>query len=402
MKSHLIRVMYLALVMLLLAACGQQAQPNTDTGAGADNSVATEGTEPEAEADPDPEAEATEPEAEADPDPEPAETEEGAAAGAGTDSEAGLVVYSARKEELMKPLVEAFEEETGIDVTLKTGKPGELQLQIQQEKGSPAGDVFFTTDAAGAEALRQQGLLEPYKSPNAEQVPAEFKAEDGAWTGVIGRSRNLMYNTELLDSADVPDSILDLTDPKYKDKVAMASIEEGGVRLWLAWLLLERGEEFTQKFVSDLKANGIKVLSDHTAVANAVSSGEIPLGVVNHYYYVPQKREGKPVGLVYPDQGADEMGTLVIPLAIGILEGAEHEDTAKRFVDFALSAEGQEPLTTQENEFPLVAGQHLGAAKVEGVKTIDEIKRPEVNFTELAEAEKRAVELFGPDLTAGE
>lgn len=394
MKSNVVRLLCLALVTLLIVACGQQSQApeigaNTEDNATASTNAQAEATEPQPEADPDPEA-----------DPEPEETEGAAAAAA--DGDAGLVIYSARKEELMKPLVEAFEEETGIDVTLKTGKPGELQLQIQQEKGNPGGDVFFTTDAAGAEALRQQGLLEAYQSPNAEQVPAEFKAEDGTWTGVIGRSRNIMYNTELLQASEAPDSILDLTDPKYKDKLAMASIEEGGVRLWLAWLILERGEEFTQKFVSDLKANGMKVLADHTAVANAVSSGEIPIGIVNHYYYVPAKREGKPVALVYPDQGEGEMGTLVIPLAVSILEGAEHEDAAKKFVDFALSSEGQEPLTTQENEFPLVAGEDLGAAKVEGVRQIDEIQRPEVDFTKLAEAEKRAVELFGPELTAGE
>ncbi len=387
MNHNLIRIMCLVMATLVLAACGTAAPVGTGA-QGETGAVRTPtSSQPAAEAD-------------LEADPEPQETETGANAAAGEN--AGLVVYSARKEELMKPLVEAFEKETGIDVTLRTGKPGELQLQIQQEKGSPGGDVFFTTDAGGAETLRQQGLLEPYKSPNAGNVPAEFKAADGSWTGVIGRSRNIMYNTELVQAADVPKSIFELTQPKYKDKVAMASIEEGGVRLWLAWLMLEKGEEFVQKYVSDLKANGVKVLPDHTAVAEAVAKAEIPYGIVNHYYYVGEKRENEPVGLVYPDQGANDPGTLVIPLAVGILEGAEHEEAAKKFVDFALSSKGQQPLTEQENEFPLVAGQGLGAAKVEGVKTIDEIKRPKVDFTELAEAEKRVVEMFTEELTAGE
>jgi len=273
---------------------------------------------------------------------------------------------------------------------------------MTQERGSPRGDVFFTTDAGGAENLRLQGLLEPYVSPNAANVPAEFKSPDGAWTGVIGRSRNIMYNTERVKPEDAPDSITDLTDPRWKGQAAMASIAEGGVRLWLAWLLLEKGEAWTVKYVNDLKANGMKVLPDHTDVANAVGRGEVSLGIVNHYYYVFEKRDGSPVGLIYPDQGEGEMGTLVVPLAVSMIKGAPHPSAAKQFVDFALSADGQQPLTTQESEFPLVEGADLGSAKMQDVRTISEIKRPNVDFTELAKAEKRAVELFTPILGGGE
>ncbi len=310
-----------------------------------------------------------------------------------------LVIYSARKEELMQPLVDAFKRRyPAVNVTVKSGAPGELVLLIQQEQSSPRGDVFFTTDAAGTEALRQEGLLEPYRSPSASKVPDEFKAADGAWTGVIGRARVIMINTQLLTAAQAPQSVLELTDPKWKDKLAMASIREGGVRLWLASLLLEKGEEWTKQYVDGLKANNIKVLANHTEVANAVARGEIPVGLINHYYYVPKAREGAPVALVYPDQGPDQIGTLVMPLAIGIVKGARNLDQAKAFIDFSLSSEGQEPLTTQEQEFPLVPGVGLGDSAAPGVKPIDEIKRPRVDFTQLAQAEKRAVELFTPQL----
>lgn len=315
-----------------------------------------------------------------------------------------LTIYSARKEELMKPLVDAFEAKTGIDVTLKSGKPAELAVTIQQEKSKPLGDIFFTTDAGGAENLRQLGLLEPYNSPNAAGVPAEFKAPDGSWTGVIGRSRNIIYNTELVEPADVPDSIYDLTDPKYKNKVAIASIEEGSVRLWLAWLLLEKGKDAAVKYIRDLKANGAIVLAENEDVARAVGSGEIPIGITNHYYYVFQKRDNKPVALVYPDQGPHEQGTLVIPLAVSIIKGARNMDAAKQFVDFALSPEGQGTLTKQESEFPLSPGVGLGEAQAEGVKPIDAIKRPAVDFGKLADAEEDMTEedLFTNELTAGE
>jgi iron(III) transport system substrate-binding protein len=309
-----------------------------------------------------------------------------------------LTVYSARKEALMEPLVQAFQQTTGVEVTLKSGAPGELALLIEQEKGSPRGDVFFTTDAAGAEMLRQKGLLEPYQSPNAERVPDEFKAADGSWVGVVGRSRNIMINTSLIAEAEAPKSVFDLTQPRFNNKLAMASIREGGVRLWLASLLLERGEELTTKYINELKANGIKVLANHTEVAEAVARGEVAVGLQNHYYYVPKALAGAPVALVYPDQGPNEMGTLVTPLAMGILKGARNGPQAMAFVDFALSPAGQAPLTTQEQEFPLVSGVGLGAATAPGVRTIDQIKRPRLDWVKLAESEKRAVQLFTPIL----
>ncbi len=336
-------------------------------------------------------------------------TRTGSAASAPAPGSGGkLTIYSARKEELMKPLVDAFQKQTGIEVTLKTVGAGELAALIEQERGRGGADAFFTTDAASAEALRQKALLEPYQSPNAARVPAEFKAADGAWTGVIGRSRNIIYNTNVTQPADLPDSVFDLTDPKYKDKIAIASIREGSVRLWLASLLLERGEDFTVKYLNDLRANGLKVLTNHSEVTNAVSRGEVAYGLTNHYYYViaykdaQKKNENLPLGLIYPDQGQNDPGTLVIPLAVGIVKGAKNPDAAKRFVDFALSEEGQLPLTTQENEFPLVPGVGLGSAAVPGVKSIDEIKRPATDFTKLADAERRAVELFTPILSGGQ
>lgn len=313
-----------------------------------------------------------------------------------------VVIYSARKEELMKPLVDAFTVKTGVKVTLKSGGAGELATLIDQEKGSPRGDVFFTTDAASAEGLRQKGLFEPYVSPNAASVPTEFKATEGGWTGVIGRSRNIIYNTDLVKSGDAPKSVFELTDAKYKGKVAMASIREGSVRLWLDSLVQIKGEEFTTKYINDLLANGLKVLPNHTEVSKAVASGEYAFGLTNHYYYAIEKNRNQnvPLGLIYPDQGPNDIGTLVIPLSVSVIKGAKNQAAARAFVDFALSPDGQLPLTTQENEFPLTVGTPLGAASAPGVRTIGEIKRPTIDFAKLAEIEKRVVEIFTPLLGA--
>lgn len=312
-----------------------------------------------------------------------------------------LTVYSARREELMKPLIDAFTAKTDVKVVLKSGAAGEMALLIEQERSSPRGDAFFTTDAASAEGLRQKGLLETYVSPNAAPIPAEFKAADGGWTGVIGRSRNIIYNTQAIKADDAPKSVFELTDPKYKGKLAMAAIREGGVRLWLASLVQLRGEAFTVKYINDLLANGMKVLPNHTETVQATVRGEYSLCLANHYYYVIERNKNVnvPLGLIYPDQGANDLGTLVIPLAVAAIKGAKNLPQAKAFVDFALSQDGQLPLTTQENEFPLTPGTPLGASAAPSVKTIDQIKRPVTDFTKLAEIEKRVVEVFTPLLS---
>jgi iron(III) transport system substrate-binding protein len=412
MRTSFRVLLLLTSLVLLVAACAPAAAPPPTSASAPATAPTTAAVAPTVApvADPDPEAVAeSSPVPVADPDPEAVSTTGAAvasAAPAATSAAApstlsgDLVVYSARKEELLQPLLDAFKQRyPDVVVTVKSGAAGELGQLITQERSSPRGDIFFTTDAAGIEQLRQDGLMEPYRSPNAAKVPDEFKAADGGWTGAIGRSRNFMVNTELLGVDQAPHSIFELTDPKWKGKLAMASIKEGGVRLWLAWLIQELGEEKTIEFMDGLKANEIEVLANHSEVANAVARGEFPIGILNHYYYVPMAREGKPVALIYPDQGPDEMGTLVIPLAVGIVKGAQHLDTAKAFVDFALSPEGQVPLTTQENEFPLSAGTSLGAAAAPGVLSIDQIKRPTVDFSALAAAEKRAVELFTPMLS---
>ena len=313
-------------------------------------------------------------------------------------TEGELVLYSARKEDLMQPVIDLFQEKTGVKVTVKSGAPGELALLIEQEKSSPRGDVYFTTDVATAESLRLKALLEPYKSPSAATIPDEFKATDGAWTGVIGRARTIMYNTRLLTPEQAPKSVFELTDARWKDKVAVASIREGGVRLWLASLILQNGEDFAVKYVNDLKNNGVKVLANHTEGRKAVGRGEVPVGLTNHYYYVFEKKDGSPVDQVYPDQGPNDVGTLVTPLVVAIMKGAQHPQAARAFVDFVLTPEGVQPMTTQEAEFPLVPGASLGDAGVPGVKPIDQIKRPSVDVTALAAAQQRAVELFTPVL----
>ena len=195
-----------------------------------------------------------------------------------------LTIYSARKEELIKSAIDAFQQETGIKVTLLTGKAGELARRIEIEKGDPKGDLFLGTTAGVTELLRRRGLLESYASPYARELPEEFKAPDGTWVGITGRVRVIIYNKNLVKEADAPRSFFDLTDPKWRGKVVVASMGERTTVGHLAAIMAVKGEEFTARYVKALKNNGLKILNNNTEVRKAVTSGEYAIGITNHYY----------------------------------------------------------------------------------------------------------------------
>ncbi len=313
---------------------------------------------------------------------------------AGTES---VVVYSARKEELLKPVVDGFERASGIKVTLLSGKAGELARRIETERANPRSDVFVGTTAGISELLRERGLLEPPDGRSVEQIPAEFRAPDGSWIGVTGRARVIIYNTALVPAGEAPRSFFDLTDPKWRGKVAVASIAERTTVGHLATIWKLRGESFTRAFVTRLRANGLKVLSNNTEVRKAVAGGEYPIGITNHYYYLVQLHESpqSPLGIVYPDQGPNEMGAPVQTITASITRGAPHPEAAHRFMEYLISPEGNRLLVVESFELPILNGvAPVGLDR--GIKPIGQFKRAHVTQLESAELEPTIEKAFGP------
>ena len=310
-----------------------------------------------------------------------------------------VVVYSARKEELIRPALDAFQKETGIKITLLSGKVGDLARRIELEKSDPKGDVFLGTTAGIAELLRRKGLLAPYFSPAAQEVPEEFRAPDGGWVALTGRVRVLIYNRTLVSQRDLPRSYFDLTDPKWKGKVAVASMGERTTVSWLAAVMALKGEEATRRYVRGLRENGLKVLNNNTEVRKAVARGEYAIGISNHYYYLLQLQEDpqSPVRILYPDQGPGDIGTPVFSITAGIMKGAKHPEAARALVDFLLRPQGNRLLVQGEFEIPLIAGVPV-PGEDKGVKGLGQFKKARVTQLQLADLEPKVEKLFGPSL----
>lgn len=300
-----------------------------------------------------------------------------------------LVIYSGRKEKAIKPVVDAFTKQTGIQVDLKVGKTAGLANEIRMEKSRPRADLYISTESGIVEILTKDGLLEPYQSAMTKAVPDEFKSSTGTWTGISGRARVILYNKNLVSEKDVPRSIFDLTNPKWKDKLAIAGTRERTSLAWAAALVAVKGESTAREFLKGLHANNLKVLTDNTEVWQGVGRGEFALGLTNSPNYYLARQNNLPVGVVYPDQEPSGLGTPVNPNVAAVIKGAANPEAAHKFIDFLLSPEGQRILVMQEYEIPLIADADTGE-----VVPLKSIKRTVVTAQRLAELEEPTLKIL--------
>jgi len=274
-----------------------------------------------------------------------------------------LVIYSGRSEPLILPVVEAFQAKyPAVEVLLKTGSNSELANALIEEQSNPQADVFISTELFTIQALAQQGALQPYLPMGADKLLAGFSAPDQTWVGLTRRARVILYNTQRVDPQDLPASIFDLTDPKWKGQVASAGSTNGSMQAQIAAMRQLLGEAATEAWLRGLIENKVTFFGGHTDVRKAVGAGEFKLGLVNHYYYHLQQAEGSPVGVIFPDQGEGQIGLITNATAAGIVRGAPNLAAARALLDFLVSREGQKLFAELNYEYPLLEGVELHPA----------------------------------------
>ena len=285
-----------------------------------------------------------------------------------------LVIYSGRAEPLLQPVIDAFKAKfPNVEVLLKAGSNSELANALIEEQANPQADVFITTELFTVQSLAQQGIFQSYLPAGADQLPAEFIGPDNLWTGLTRRARVIMYNADLVSQEELPTSIFDLTDPKWKGQIAAAGSTNGSMQAQIAAMRQLIGEEETQAWLNGLITNEVTFFGGHTDVRKAVGAGEFKLGLVNHYYYHLQKAEGSNVGIIFPDQNEGQIGLITNATAAAVVNGAPHVDAAQAFMDFLVSPEGQKLFAEQNYEYPLLPGVelHSDVLPLEGMRFAD-------------------------------
>jgi len=318
-----------------------------------------------------------------------------ALAGCGGDGDAAqdgtLTVYSGREEELVEPLFEQFEQETGIAVDVRYGDSAELAATIAEEGENSPADVFFAQDPGSLGAVEEQGLLASLPDSILNLVDQRFRDPDGHWVGTSGRARVVVYNTDEVAEGELPDSVFDLTDPKWKDKIGIAPTN-ASFQAFVSAMILELGEQRTRDWLEQLKANSPRLYEKNTPIVEAAATGEIEVGLVNHYYLYLVKEEQPDAPIANHFLEGDDPGALVSVAGAGILEDAEHEDAARRFVEFLLSNEGQRFYVdeAEEAEYPLIAG--IDAKP--GLPPLEELEGPQIALDDLGPQLERTLELL--------
>jgi iron(III) transport system substrate-binding protein len=364
-RGMLRRTLPLLLLLLVLslvaAACG---------GGG---SATPEGTEAPTGA---PTSEPTEPAAATDD--AAATPTEAATEAAGADAEGPLTIYSGRSEELVGPLMEQFTAATGIEVEVRYGDTAELAATILEEGQNSPADVYFGQDAGALGALASEGILAPLPEAELDRVAERFRASDGTWVGVSGRSRVIAYNTDTLSEEEVPDSVLDLTDEAWNGRVGWAP-SNGSFQAFVTAMRVELGDDAAQQWLEDMVANGAQVYEKNTAIVEAVGRGEIDLGLVNHYYLYQYNQEDPsfPVANAFLEGG--DVGALVNVAGAGVLTTTDQQSAAEEFVAFLLSTEGQEYFREETFEYPLVEGIPAD----ESLPELTSIETPELDLGDI-------------------
>jgi iron(III) transport system substrate-binding protein len=311
--------------------------------------------------------------------------------GAAQGSDTKLVVYSGREEELVEPLFEMFAEQAGIDVDVRYGDSAELAATIAEERENSPADVFFAQDPGSLGAVEKEELLAELPDEILDRVPERFRDPDGHWVGTSGRARVVAYNTDELSAAELPNSILDYTDARWKGKIGLPPTN-ASFQAFVSAMMLTLGEERTREWLEGIKANDPKLYEKNTPVVEAVAAGEIQVGFVNHYYLYLVKEEQPDAPVANDFLPGDDPGALVSVAGAAILEGADNEDAARRFVEFLLSDEGQRFYVdeAEEAEYPLIDG----IEPKEGLPPLIELQGPQIELDQLGPQLEKTLELL--------
>lgn len=290
-----------------------------------------------------------------------------------------VTIYSGRNEGLIGDLIGEFERETGIDAEVRYGDTAELAAQILEEGDNSPADVFFSQDAGALGALAKENRLTKLPDDLLNRVDARFRSDDGLWVGTSGRVRVLVHNTDLVPAADLPASVLDLVDPAWKGKVGWAPTN-GSFQAFVTALRILKGEDAARDWLEGMKANEPVVFESNGAITRAVGEGELPTGLVNHYYlYEVQAEEGKTYPIANHFFAAGDVGSLVNVAGVGILGTADHPDKALAFADFLLKEDAQDYFADRTWEYPLIAGV---SAEPE-LTPLADIQSPDIDLSDL-------------------
>ena len=302
-----------------------------------------------------------------------------------------VVVYSARIEQLIKPMFDAFTKETGIKVKYTTDNEGALLARLEAEGKNTPADMLITADAGNLWAAARAGLLKPIQSDVLEKnIPAHLQDPQNEWFGLSIRARTIIYNTNKVKPGELS-TYEDLADPKWSKRLCLRTSKKVYNQSLVAMMIAEHGEAETEKIVKGWVANlATDPLSDDTRALEFVAAGKCDVTVVNTYYYgrLMQKDPKLPLAVFWPNQS--QGGVHVNISGAGITRYGKHPQAAIQLLEFLSSEKAQNLFADVNMEYP--ANPNI---KVDTfVASWGDFKQNPMNLAKAGELQTEAVKLM--------
>jgi iron(III) transport system substrate-binding protein len=283
-----------------------------------------------------------------------------AACGAGAGrSEPTLVLYNGQHPQTTDSLVAGFERQTGIKVAVRSNDEDVLADQIVEEGDASPADLIYTENSPALEYLQSKNLLASVPRSTLVHVPAKYDSPDSDWVGVSARVSVLVYNTKMLTASQLPTSVLSLAEPRWKGLLGIAPGETDFQPI-ITSIARRYGKAEALKWLEGVKGNAEQhQYPDNETITARVNSGQIAIGIINHYYWYRLRAEigASQMHSAIAYFAPRDAGYVIDVSGAAVLKSSKHQQAAQRFLAYLVSHQGQEILAHSDSfEYPLGSG----------------------------------------------
>lgn len=302
-----------------------------------------------------------------------------------------VTVYSARNEQLIKPLFDSYTQETGVQIKLLTDKEGPLLERLKAEGANTPADVLITVDAGNLWQASQLGLFRPVQSKILnDNIPPHLRDPNGEWYGLSVRARTIVYDKRQVKPEQLS-TYEQLADSKWKGKLCLRTSKKVYNQSLVATMIDALGEQKTEQIVRGWVANlATDVFADDTAVIKAVAAGQCQVGIVNTYYLgrLLDNNPDYPVGLFWANQ--HQKGVHVNVSGAGVIRHAKNAAGGQKLIEWLSSDKAQFIYTNKDLEYP--ANPRIKPDSV--IKQWGDFKQNVINVSKAGELQAAATKLM--------
>jgi iron(III) transport system substrate-binding protein len=312
--------------------------------------------------------------------------------------EEALVVYTARKEELIKPLFDEFTRTTGIPITYLNDEAPKLIARLESEGANTKADLLLTTDIANTILAKEKGVVQAVESATLEaQIPEKFRDKEGYWYGLSKRARAIFYRKDAMKPAEVP-TYESLGDAKWRNELLVRSSSHPYNLSLVAAMLHRHGDAATQKWAEGVAQNLARSpQGGDSDQLKALAAGEGKLALANTYYYgrmvvspLPEEREAaQKIGVIFPNQkaGKGEMtGAHVNISAASVTAHADQKANAIKLMEYLSSSTAQKIYAEANQEYPV----NPAVKASDTLQALGAFREDDTSFSDLAKLHRKA------------